>query len=461
MHPASGDGRFLHGAGQSVGLRFMSPYQAAVSALGTSRAGCPLKGWAVNSDERRAARRARREQARAAKREERVRDCTLENVAALSHLVDAANKSANGIRWKSSVIRYHLDTLGNAQAMRSKLLAGEDIHTGYVNFTVFERGKLRQISAVKFPERVAQKAMNQYALMPSVKDSLIYDNSANVKGKGTSFAVARLKKHLADHHRKHGREGYILLGDFSGFFPSIPHAGACELVRRYLDDEGVVELICSQINTQEGSLGLTLGSEVNQTIAVAYPSRIDHFVVECGGVEAYGRYMDDFYAISTDKERLKLLLGCIDALASSLGLALNAKKTHIVKLTHGFTYLKRKFSYEEGGRVVVRPLRDTVTRQRRKLKKLARLVGEGRVTYEQACRSYQSWRGHILKMDAHGLVLRMDALFAELFGDRRSKITEDPPSHIYNVADHTVSETPRNPRGFLLPENLTKGERDG
>lgn len=389
-----------------------------------------------------------------------MRDCTLENIASLASLCEAANQSARGIRWKSSVIRYHLDPMGNAQRSRSKLLNGEDVHTGFVRFCVHERGKLREIAAVKYPERVIQKSANQNALVPAITDTLIYDNSANVKGKGTYFAVKRMIEHMTRHYRKHGREGYILLGDFSEFFASIPHEGAKELVERHLDDAGAIALVSSQIDHQDGDRGLTLGSEINQTLAVAYPSRIDHFVVECCGVEAYGRYMDDFYAIHESKEHLQIVLGCIEAISWELGLTLNAKKTHIVKLTHGFTFLKRKFSYGENGEVVVRPVRTTISRERRRLKKHARLVAEGRMTYEQACESYQSWRGLLKQMDAHGAILRMDALFAELFGDRRSKITEDPPPATYLELRIMPFAKPLETRGvFFLPKPTERTER--
>jgi len=404
----------------------------------------------VNSDERRAARRARREKERAEKRAARIEGCTLENAASLDSLVAASEKAANGIRWKASVQRYHLDTLGNASKTHSKLMSGEDIHSGFVRFKVNERGKVRQIAAVKFPERVAQKSANQNGMMPAVRDTLIYDNSANVKGKGTKFAVVRMKKHLADHYRKHGDEGYILLGDFKGFFGSIPHEGAKEMLRKYLDDEALIGFISSQIDHEDGDRGLPLGSEINQTIAVAYPSRIDHFVVECGEVEAYGRYMDDFYAIHTSKEHLQLVLACIESFAIQLGLTLNARKTHIVKLSHGFTYLKRKFSYGENGKIVVRPTREAVTRQRRKMKRQARLVEVGKMTFDDALVSYTSWRSHVLDMDSHELVLRMDALFRELFGAYAS--SEDPPPEA-RIAKHVLEQTPRNPRGFLLPGN--------
>lgn len=414
----------------------------------------------MRSDERHAARRARREQKRKEKRAKRVENCTLENVASLENLYEAANKAANGIRWKASVQRYHLDALGNSVKIRGKLLRGEDIHTGFIRFTVNERGKLRDIAAVKFPERVAQKAVNQYGFMPAVRDTLIFDNSANVKGKGTHFAIMRMRKHLADHYRRHGSEGYILLGDFKGFFASIPHDGAKALVRTMIDDEALISLICSQIDTQDGDRGLSLGSEINQTIAVSYPSRIDHFVAECGGVEAYGRYMDDFYAIHTSKEHLQVVLGAIEAIAHDLGLTLNANKTHIVKLTHGFTYLKRKFSYGENGRIVVRPSRETITSERRKLKRQARLVADGKMTFEQAYASYQSWRSHVLDMDAHELVLRMDRLFADLFANL--KIKEDPPPATYLIPWLiTKCKTPRIPGGFLLPENDRKERANG
>lgn len=431
----------------------MSRYQAAVRVPDGSRAGCLLERNAiVNSDERRAARRARRDEQRAEKRSKRLEGCDLENVASLDSLCDAANKAANSIRWKASVQRYHLDPLGNAVKMRDKLMRGEDIHGGFVRFTVNERGKLRNIAAVKFPERVVQKSANQNAFMPSVRDSLIYDNSANVKGKGTKFAVDRMKRHLVEHYRKHGREGYILLGDFKGFFASIPHEGAKALVRRSLDDDALVAFICSQIDHEDGDRGLPLGSEINQTIAVAYPNRIDHFVVECGEVEAYGRYMDDFYAIHTSKEHLQLILACIESFAIQLGLTLNANKTHIVKLSHGFTYLKRKFSYGENGKIVVRPTREAVTRERRRLKRQARLVADGVMTFEEAQLSYLSWRSHVLDMDSHELVGRMDALFWELFGS--CACSEDPPEARIGSFDHIPTETtPRSPRGFLLPEN--------
>ena len=82
-------------------------------------------------------------------------------------------------------------------------------------------------------------------------------------------------------------------------------------------------------------------------------------------------------------------------------------------------WLKKRFFYSETGRVVVRPSRDAVTRERRKLKRMAGLYRKGTLTYEDAASSYQSWRGSMKHLDAHDTVLSMDALFKYLFHDEK------------------------------------------
>ncbi|MFR5416790.1 MAG: hypothetical protein ACLTHL_07320 [Collinsella sp.] len=63
----------------------------------------------------------------------------------------------------------------------------------------------------------------------------------------------------------------------------------------------------------------------------------------------------------------------------------------------------------------MKPCRDSITRERRKLKKMARMVAEGVMTPEQVQQSYQSWRGGMAHLDAHRSVLAMDALYRSLF----------------------------------------------
>lgn len=384
----------------------------------------------MNSEERRAARRARREAKRAQKKRERAEALTLETVADLNNLYRASRQAAKGVNWKASVQNYQIHTLRNISRAREDLLAGRDICRGFINFDLFERGKLRHISAVHFSERVIQKSLAKNALVPAISPGLVHSNTANLKGRGTDYAIQLMKLQLARHWRKHGAEGYILQVDFSDYFASIPHGPAKQLVSDNVSDPRVVDLAHHLIDVQ-GEVGLGLGSEPNQILAVALPGQIDHFVIEMLGVEAYGRYMDDSYCIHTDKEWLHIVQELIEWKCSQIGIKVNKKKTRIVKLSHGFTFLKKKFHYTETGRIIVRPSRDAITRQRRKLKKLKALYDRGEIEYEQVYQAYQAWRGgyvgskkrkgsNHVRLNAQRTVESMDALFRDLFNSENA-----------------------------------------
>ncbi len=369
----------------------------------------------MNSEERRAARRERRDAERARKLAKRNEGCTLEDVIDLNALYRSQREAARGVNWKTSTQRYRIDWLINNQRAKHMVLEGKEVCKGFHEFDVIERGKLRHIQSVHFSERVIQKSLTQNVYVPTITPSYVYDNSANLRGKGTAFAIQRVKQALAHHYRKYGTEGYALQADFKSFFASIPHERTKEIIERYVLDPRVVALGKHFIDFQ-GSVGLGLGSEPNQILAVGFPSVIDHLIQDRCAVEYYGRYMDDLIVIDHDKLTLQIVLALLRDIVGTIGLTLNAKKTHIVKLSHGFTFLKTKYSYTNTGKVLMRPSRDSITRERRKIKAHARMVREGKMSYAQALQSYQSWRGSKLRLNAHGAILRMDALFAKEIG---------------------------------------------
>ncbi len=64
--------------------------------------------------------------------------------------------------------------------------------------------------------------------------------------------------------------------------------------------------------------------------------------------------MDDGYIIHQNKEYLAECLNNIRKICDDLGIVLNDKKTQIVKLLHGFIWLKAKIYLPEMGKVVKR-----------------------------------------------------------------------------------------------------------
>lgn len=393
----------------------------------------------MNSDERRKARRARRDAKRAANRAKRCAALTISNAAHIDNIHEAARDAAKGVRWKASVQRYMIHSLRNSLYARRDLLAGNDIRRGFVRFHVIERGKDRAIAAPRFSERVIQKAVTRAVMAPAVWPTLTPGCAANMRGRGTDYALMRLKGQLAEHYRRHGAEGYVLLMDFSDYFGTIDHGTALDLVKRTLTDPAAVEFMRLQIEAN-GRIGLGLGSEPSQALAVAIPSPLDHLGERWRGIEASGRYMDDSYFIALDKETLWRFLDAARALCSSLGITINERKTKVVKLTRGFTFLKKRFRFTESGRIVVTPIPKSLARERRKLRVHSRMVAEGSMMLEQAYVSYMSFRGSLerkrgdgrprFRMNVHSVVRDFDRMFVELVvGASQSHATDTMPVH--------------------------------
>lgn len=161
---------------------------------------------------------------------------------------------------------------------------------------------------------------------------------------------------------------------------------------------------------------LGLGSQISQITAVSYPNSLDHFIKQVLFVRWYARYMDDGYMIFKTIEEAKEAAEQVISYCEPIGITVNRHKTKILPISHDFRFLKVTYRLTETGKVVRKVHQDSVTRQRRKLKKLAAKVASGEITAEDAKTSYGSWKGYALRRGGDKAVARMDDLFVELFG---------------------------------------------
>ena len=127
--------------------------------------------------------------------------------------------------------------------------------------------------------------------------------------------------------------------------------------------------------------------------------------------------MDDGYLIHESKEYLQECLWDLRQICDLLGIVLNEKKTQIVKLSHGFTWLKCRFYLTNTGKVVQKIYKKSVVRQRRKLKALRRLFDLGKLSLEDVYTSFQSWRAYAMHFDAWHTINNMTVLYNRLFPD--------------------------------------------
>lgn len=300
------------------------------------------------------------------------------------------------------------------QQLRCELLNGTYKQKPFNEFIISERGRTRNIKALHIRDRIIQRCLCDYILMPRIQRYLIYDNGASIKGKGISFTRKRFAFHLNKYYEQYGSEGYILKIDYSKFFDSIPHDKVLEITQRFVDDS-VYDILADMIKSFGNEYSLGIGSQISQVIGVYYLTTIDNYCKIVKGIKYYDRYMDDIVIIHHDKEFLNALLDEITNKSNDIGLTINAKKTGIIKLSHGFTFLQRKYKLLEDGTIICSLSPETIARERRKLKKYAKMLNNGIITYKDVCNYYKSWRRSNEDINSYKSLQNMDELFYSLF----------------------------------------------
>lgn len=311
---------------------------------------------------------------------------TLEQMMSLSVLNDCAMECTRQSRWKETTQRYLSDMLVRNIELMDEVLGGTYAVKPTVDFLLNERGHIRKIEAPVVRDRVVQKTLMKHVLTPSLRPYLIYDNYASLTDRGTAFARKRFEVMLRRYIAKNGTDGYILLIDIRKYFENINHEILKQLVDPKIQNEpeNVISLIHYMIDTSSHTeKGLNLGSECPQIFAVYFPNKIDHFVKVVKGVKYYGRYMDDIFVIGKTKSELLRLLSEIKEQLKAIGLEANAKKTHIVKLSHGFTFLQVKYNITKTGKISKRMTHGKIVRERRRLKAFKRMFDQGIMTEEE------------------------------------------------------------------------------
>lgn len=304
---------------------------------------------------------------------------------------------------------------------------------------IYERGKRRIITPIDIMDRITQKVLCDNVLMPSIVPHLIYDNGASMEGKGTEFARRRVEGFIEDTKRKYNIDDlYVLVFDFKSYFDSIPHSQCYRVLGEYIADErlkrltiGIIEsykfhdvkkitdpeekrIQIERIHNHEG-IGICLGSQISQIMAVAVPNRFDHLIKDKYRMKYYERYMDDGVIISNSKTQLLELMEILSAEAEKYGLHFNKKKTRVVKMTRGFTFLKVKYGIDSDGKTTKQLVRSGIVRERRKMKSLAERIEQGKANQDDAYNNTQSWIGHSKVAKSYKTVKTMLRLYDDKF----------------------------------------------
>ena len=375
---------------------------------------------------------------------------------------------------------YQVNHLLYTAMLQKAFIDGEYKPSQGHKFILNERGKTRYVTNNCMADKTVNHIICDHILTPALKKYLIHDNGASQKGKGVSFHRERFEKHLRDYYKEHGtNEDYILLGDFSGYYANIRHDKISKVLAHFLrrsdidredlvmaweiltgifetfkvdvsrfPDEDIKAMYTQKVDamlnfgvdddllTGEKFLnkGVDIGNQTSQNIGVVFPYRLDNYAKIVAGIKGYGRYTDDFYAISYDRETLRKLLEALKAIAKDFGIIINERKTRIVKLSGFYRHLQNGYSLTETGRVIRKINPKSVTRERRKLKAYKRLLDAGRITLDEIENIYKGWICGNYKRMSHRQIYNIHQLYLSLF---RRKIKWRKHSRLRWLMEHS------------------------
>lgn len=234
---------------------------------------------------------------------------------------------------------------------------------------VIEDSVKREVFASEFRDRVVHHLYWNY--VADLFDRLfIYDSYSCRKGKGTLLGIERLEHHIRSATHNFTRPAYILQLDIQGYFMHIRRDLLHNIVTEtlyqyhytdplllYLTDTIILKdplLHCRYcgkesewvglpdskcLSKQPAGVGLPIGDLTSQLFSNIFLNRLDRFVQYDLGFKHYGRYVDDFWLIDTDKERLRDVIEPIRRFLSEIGMVLHPKKIRLHPCTDKISFL--------------------------------------------------------------------------------------------------------------------------
>lgn len=298
-------------------------------------------------------------------------------------------------RFRSEILRYEKNLEERLIDTQNRLIWHAWSPGKWKSFITYEPKK-RVIQAPPFTDRVVHHALVR-VIEPLFEKKFIYDSYACRKDKGTHAAHSRVVEFLRSFSAK---RCYVLQTDIRSYFPSIDHDVLMGLLQRTIRDKNTLWLL-NKIVRKSGfeGRGIPIGALTSQLFANIYLNELDHFVKDDLGIKRYLRYMDDALFFSSEKASLKdILIEVRDFLRNKLKLELNPK-THIYSAVQGVNFC----GYRTWATHTL-PRKRNVRRAQRKLRKMAKLYSEGRISIETIKSVLFSWLGYMQHCNGHKTV---------------------------------------------------------
>lgn len=289
----------------------------------------------------------------------------------LTDLFKAYYDARRNKRNTPSQLRFELNLETNLITLYHELKSRRYRPSPSICFVVQESVK-REVFASEFRDRVVHHLYYNY-VSDLFDRQFVYDSYSCRKGKGTLMGINRLQHHIRSVSRNNTLEAFVLKMDIKGYFMSIDRSMLCNMVHEMIEkvhlSGDTYDIVCylTDIITMKNPMqnarikgnphdwddlppskclsyspagvGLPIGDLTSQLFSNVFLSKLDWFVSQHLGFKHYGRYVDDFYIVDTDYQRLKNAVAKILEMLSEQRLLLHPRKVKIQSVKQPISYL--------------------------------------------------------------------------------------------------------------------------
>lgn len=243
---------------------------------------------------------------------------------------------------------------------------------------IIDYPKKREVYAAMFRDRIVHHLYFNYT-HSFYEKTFIEDTYSCIKGRGTSYGIERLRHHILSESENYTKECYVLKLDIKGYFMNINRDILLEIALKtihkycqkseynlildfdfieYLTKE-IIQYDCTvncnlisppekyiglaeskRLSNSPHNCGLPIGNLTSQLFSNVYLNILDQYVKRELKFKHYGRYVDDAYIVSRDKEKLHDAINIIERfIGANLRLELQKGKIRLCNVKYGVEFL--------------------------------------------------------------------------------------------------------------------------
>ncbi len=284
-------------------------------------------------------------------------------------LLEAYYDCRKSKRRTASAIMYEIDYGSKLVALRDRINA-RTYQPGKSICFVVTRPRYREVFAASFEDRIVHHwiALRLEPLFEEVFSPRTFNCR---KGKGQMYGVNMLYNDIKERSQNYTRDCYIAKLDLQGFFMSINKAMLAEMIDKFIlerykgDDIEDLRFLCrvvilhspekscerhsplhywnylpanKSLFTNGEGLGVAIGNLFAQHFANFLLNILDWYLLNDLHFIYVGRYVDDFYILDIDKQKILAAVPKIRELLGKYGLTLHPHKFYIQHYTKGVEF---------------------------------------------------------------------------------------------------------------------------